>query len=181
MRELRLYLGLLVGPDLTARQRAHGIRRRALHLLSLSLARHPTLVACARTVARARRQRLARIALVRDLVVQISAAARAPFRPRGGVLREGDLPAALLLAMLRAAGERATFEYTRESPLVRVAVAIGDVGRLPPWARLLRTGSGLAVAISPDERWLAAAYLPPDLRRALDRRRLSAARHALAS
>ena len=184
--ELRVYLGLLVGPGLTVRQRAHGIRRRALHSLSLSLARHPRLVRCARAVARARRERLPRIALLRDLALRLAAAAaaeRARSRARRAhALREGDLPAALLWAMLRAAGERATVEYTREMPLVRVAVAFADVRRLPPWARLLHTAAGgLEVAVAPGGPWVSAGYLPPAVRAAMDLRRPSARRTALAS
>jgi hypothetical protein len=181
LRQLRLDLGLLVSPTLTA-QRAHGRRRRALHSLSLALARHPRIVACARLVARARRDRLARIAVSRELVRRLSAAVAARPRPAGARLRDGDVAAALLSAILRAAGERATVEYTREMPLVRVAVTLGDVRRLPPWARLVRTTSGgLEVAIAPDERWIAATYLPPDVRGALDLRRGPESRTALAS
>ena len=82
------------------RQRAHGIRRRALHSLSLALARHPGLVAYTQTLTRARRERLARIALIFEFVHRLAAAeavrrARAQELREAG-LREGDLPAALL-------------------------------------------------------------------------------------
>lgn len=137
-------------------------------------------MACARALARARRNRVARIALGRELVRRLAAAC-AP-RRRAGALRDEDLAVALLWALLRAAGERATVEYTREMPLVRVSVSPADVGRLPAWARLLRTSSGgIEVAVAPDERWAAAAYLPPVVRGALDRRRAPRRRIALAS
>jgi hypothetical protein len=120
---------------------------------------------------------MARLALLRELAVRLgvavaaeaSGAATLPVRRRLG---DGDLRAALLLALLRAAGERATLELTREMPLVRVSVAIADVRRLPPWARLARTVSGsLEVVVTVDVRWSAAGYVAPDVRAALDRRR----------
>jgi hypothetical protein len=158
------------------RQRAHGTRRRALHSLSLALARHPGLVAYTRTLTRARRARLARIALIFEFVHRLAAAeavrrVRAQKLREAG-LREGDLPAALLWAMLRAAGERARVEYTREMAFVAVAVAVVDVRRLPPWARLLRSGTGgLEVGLAPGGRWTPAGYLPPEVRGALQSRR----------
>jgi hypothetical protein len=127
---------------------------------------------------------VARIALCRELVRRLSEAAageqaRALDR---AVLRDGDLAVALLWAILRAAGERATVEYTREMPLVRVAVAFADVRLLPPWARLAPAARGrVEIAVSVDTRWLSAAYLPPVVRGALDLRRASRSRIALAS
>lgn len=159
-----------------SQQRAHGIRRRALHSLSLALARHPGLVAYTRTITRARRERLARIALIFEFVRRLAAAeavrrARAQELREAG-LREGDVPAALLSAMLRAAGERASVEYTREMAFVRVALAGADVRRLPPWARLLRSAAGgLEVGLAPNGRWTPAGYLPPEIRGALQSRR----------
>lgn len=164
---------------MTARQRAHGSRRRALHSLSLALARHPGLVACTWTLTRARRDRLARIALIFEFVRRLAAAERVRARAhelREAGLHEGDVPAALLWAMLRAAGERARVEYTREMAFVRVAVAGADVGRLPPWARLLRSGKGgLEVGLAPNGRWTPAGYLPLSVRGALQSRRPPAA------
>jgi len=159
-----------------ARHRAHAARRQLLHSLSLTLARHPGLVAYTRMLTRARRERLARIALIFEFVHRLAAAeavrrSRAQELREAG-LREGDVPAALLWAMLRAAGERASVEYTREMAFVRVSVALADVRRLPPWARLLRSSAGgLEVGLAPAASWRPAGYLPPDVRAALRRRR----------
>ena len=149
-----------------------------MHSLSLSLARHSGLVACARDVVRARAGRLARIAAIFVFVQRIAAAEamrRARLRqPHDGDLSEGDLAAAVLSAMLRAAGERATVEYTREMAFVRVTVTGGDVARLPPWARVMATPRGrLELALAPRGRWLPAGYLPPGVLEALQRRRSS--------
>jgi hypothetical protein len=147
-----------------------------LHSLSLALARHPGLVACTRTLTRTRRERLARIALIFEFVRRLAVAesirrARAQELREAG-LREGDLPAALLWAMLRAAGERARVEYTREMAFVAVEVAGADVRRLPPWVRLLRSAAGgLEVGLAPIGRWTPAGYLPPEVRGALQSRR----------
>ena len=151
-----------------------------LHSLSLALARHPGLVAYTRTLIRARRERLARIALILEFVRRLAAAeairrARAQELREAG-LREGDVPAALLWAMLRAAGERARVEYTRERALVCVAVGGADVRLLPPWARLLRSAAGgLEVGLLPTGHWTPAGYLPPEVRGALQSRRGPAA------
>src|SRR6187431_401564 len=67
----------LAALGLASRQRAHGIRRRALHSLSLSLARHPRLVACGRAALASRRERMARLALLRDLAVRLGVAVAA--------------------------------------------------------------------------------------------------------
>lgn len=157
-------------------QRAHGIRRSALHALALSLARHRGLVAYTRKLTHARPQRLARIALILDFVSRLAAAGAAR-GPRAqelheAGLREGDLAAALLWAMLSASGERARVEYTREMAFVRVAVAGADARRLPPWARVLRSpAGGLEVGLAPCGRWTPAGYLPPEVRGALQHRR----------
>ena len=162
--------------DGVASPRAHGHRRRALHSLALALARHPGLVAYTWTLTRARRDRVARIALIFEFVHRLAAAgivphARAQEAHEAG-LRDGDVPTALLWAMLRAAGERARVEYTREMAFVRVAVAGTDVGRLPPWARPLRSGKGgIEVGLAPNERWAPAGYLPFSVRGALQSRR----------
>ena len=104
-----------------------------------------------------------------------------PARPAAG-LRRGDLPAALLCAMLRAAGERASVDYTREAAVLRVGIAFADVRTLPPWARVVRSPAGrLEVLLAPDGRWRPAGYLPPDVRGALQRRRVPAVLAALAS
>lgn len=170
-------------PDLdgiASRQRAHGFRRRALRSLSLALARHPSLVAYAWAITRARRQRLARIALIFEFVRRLAAAPVLGRRPAG--LREDDLRAALLWAMLRAAGERATLEFTREMAFVRVSVGLADVRRLPPWARLLRSAAGgLEVGLAPNGDWTPAGYLPPAVRGALRSRRAPSIEEALAS
>jgi hypothetical protein len=170
---------------LSARRRAHTARRQRLHSLSLTLARHPALVAYTRRLTRARRARLARIALILEFVRRLAAAEaarRGRRASRGAGLRDGDLPAALLWAMLRAAGERARVEYTREMAFVRVAVAGGDVRRLPPWARLLRSAAGgLEVGLAPDGRWAPAGYLPPPVRDAMQSRRPCSGLTALAS
>jgi hypothetical protein len=165
-------------PEIGSVQRAHGIRRRALHSLSLALARHPGLVAYTWALTRARRQRLARIALIFEFVRRLAAGEVCRSRARElreAGLREGDLPAALLLAMLRAAGERASVEYTREMAFVRVAVGWRDVGRLPPWARLVPSAAGrIEIALAPAGSWRPAGYVPPAVRAALLRRRVPA-------
>ena len=136
-------------------------------------------MAYTRTLTRAHRERLARIALIFEFVHRLAVAEavrreRAPELREAG-LREGDLPAALLWAMLRAAGERACVEYTREMAFVRVAVAGADVRLLPPWARLMRSaGGGLEVGLAPSGRWTPAGYLPPEVRGALQSRRAPA-------
>jgi len=149
-----------------------------MHSLSLSLARHSGLVACARHLVRARATRLARIAAIFVFVQRIAAAEavrRARLHERyDGDLSLGDLAAAVLSAMLRAAGERATVAYTREMAFVRVAVTSRDVARLPPWARVLASpAGGLELALAPRGRWLPAGYLPPAVTAALQRRRPS--------
>jgi hypothetical protein len=165
--------------DLATRQRAHGVRRRALHSLSLALARHPAVVAHAWVLTRGRAQRLGRIAAIFAFVHGLAAAERLrrarvrDFRMAG--LREGDVAAALLSAMLRAAGERARLEYTREMAIVRVAVGGGDVSALPPWARLLSSPAGLEVALAPRRQWTPAGYLPPVVGAGLRRRRFPVA------
>lgn len=149
-----------------------------MHSLSLSLARHSGLVACTREIVRTRAGRLARIAAI-FVFVQRIAAAEASRRDRfhelcDGDLSEGDLAAAVLSAMLRAAGERATVEYTREMAFVRVTVTGRDVARLPPWARVLATPrGGFELALAARSRWLPAGYLPPAVTAALQRRRSS--------
>lgn len=149
-----------------------------MHSLSLSLARHSGLVACARRIVHARAGRLARIAAL-FVFVQRIAAAEAARRARvheahDGELSDGDLAAAVLSAMLRASGERATVEYTREMAFVRVTVASRDVARLPPWARVLASpAGGLDLALAPRGRWLPAGYLPAAVTAALERRRPS--------
>jgi hypothetical protein len=160
--------GVGPGPD---RRRAFAARRRALHRFSLLLARHASLVAFARRLAAGRPSRLARIALFLDFVHRLAAAEAR----RGGTgvarLREDDLAVAVLTAMLRASGERATVEYMRETAFVRVAVTRADLVRLPPWARLLRSRAGTVdLALAPSARWRPAGYLGPDVRAALDRR-----------
>lgn len=158
---------------------AHSVRRRALHSLSLALARHPAVVAHTWRLAR-RRERLGRIAALFGFVHRLAAAEglrRARVHDlRAAGLREGDVAAALLAAMLRAAGERASLEYTREMAFVRVAVAGADVAGLPPWARLLSSPAGrLDLALAPRGAWMPAGYLPPSVAAALQRRRLPVA------
>ena len=166
----------MAGVDpVAARRRAHGLRRRAVHALSLRLARHPRLIAHARRVAARRRDRVARIAVLLEFVHRLAAAdasrpAALPAPVAG--LREGDLAAIVLWAMLRAAGERASVDYTREAAFVRVAVSRADVRLLPPWARLMRARTGaLEIGLAPAASWRPAGYLPPDVRAALGRRR----------
>ena len=155
-----------------------------MHALALNLARHRGLVAYTRRLAGGRRDRVARIALLFEFVRRLAAAESARrAHPRTPVLREGDVATAVLWAMLRAAGERASVDYTRETAFVRVAVAGGDVRLLPPWARLVRSASGrLEIALAPAGGWRPAGYLPPAVRGALEQRRLPADRaRALAS
>jgi hypothetical protein len=153
----------------TAARRVHARRRRAIHLLSLVLARHPSLIAFARMLAGRRRTRFGRIALFLDYVHRLAAAEAARGADRS--LREDDLAVAVLSALLRASGERASIEYTREAVFVRVAVTRADVGELPPWARLMRGRQGaVEIALVPSARWRPAGYLAPEARPVLERR-----------
>lgn len=170
----------MAGLDPVATQRArHGLRRRALHSLSLALARNRGLIAHARRLAGGRRDRVARIAALFEFVHRLAAAEALRRAPAVAVvpgLREDDLAAAVLWAMLRATGERASVEYTREMAFVRVAVAFADVRLLPPWARLVRSrAGGIEIALAPAGRWRPAGYLPPDVHAGLQRRRLPVA------
>jgi hypothetical protein len=132
-------------------------------------------VAYTQTLIRARRARVARLSLIFEFVRRLTAAAAVRGGPPRAGLREGDLPAALLCAMLRAAGERARVDYTRETAVVRVEIAFADVRALPPWARLARSAAGRAeILLAPAGRWRPAGYLPPDVRGALQRRRVPA-------
>jgi hypothetical protein len=156
----------------SSRRRAFAARRRAVHRLALLLARHAALIAWARGLTARRAGRLARIAALLDFVHRLAAAdARLlPARPVAG-LPAGDLAVAVLTALLRASGERASIEYMRETAFVRVAVARDDVRRLPPWARLLRSHAGTVdLALAPSASWRPAGYLGPDVRAALERR-----------
>jgi hypothetical protein len=167
----------LAGVDpVSARRRAHAARRRAIHAFALGLARHPRLIAHARRLAAPRRHRVARIAVLLAFVHRLAAAdagrgvALTP--PAAAALRGGDLAAIVLWALLRAAGERASVDYTRETAFVRVAVSRADVRLLPPWARLMRSRTGaLEIGLAPAASWRPAGYLPPDVRAALQRRR----------
>jgi len=175
---------LLVGADLATQQRAHGVRRRALHSISLALARHPGLVAHTWTLIEGRADRLARIAAIFDFVHRAAAgdalppaATAQPATTPMSALRDGDVTAALMAAMLRAAGERATVAFTREMAFVRVAVGGADVAQLPPWARPLRfPGGRLEVGLAPGRQWTPPGYLPAPAREGLHSRRRSLAR-----
>ena len=160
-----------LGPQ-TAARRAHARRRRAVHRLALVLARHAALIACARGLTASREGRLARIAVLLYFVHRLAAADARLVRARPAASLPGaDIAVAVLTALLRAAGERASIEYMRGTAFVRVAVARDDVRRLPPWARLMRTPAGaLDLALAPDAAWRPAGYLDPEVRAALDRR-----------
>ena len=141
------------------------------------MARHESLIAFARMLAARRRTRIARIALFLDFVHRLAAAeARRVGAAGAGAaavarLQEDDLAVAVLTAMLRASGERASVEYMRETAFVRVAVTRADLGHLPPWARLLRSRAGTVdLALAPGASWRPAGYLGPEVRAALDRR-----------
>jgi hypothetical protein len=83
-----------------------------------------------------------------------------------------DVCAALLVALLRAGGEKARLEYTRELVLVRVVLGLDDVGRLPPFAGLVRTGPrAYEIGLAPWQGRAAFGYLPPGVRSGLLRRR----------
>lgn len=160
-----------LGPQ-TAARRAHARRRRAVHRLALLLARHAALIAYARGLTAAREGRVARIAVLLYFVHRLAAADARLARGRAvASLPAADVAVAVLTALLRAAGERASIEFMRGSAFVRVAVAREDVRRLPPWARILRApGGALELALAPDAAWRPAGYLAPEVRAALDRR-----------
>jgi hypothetical protein len=158
------------------------VRSAALHGLSLSLARQPRLVAISRTLVRGLppNDRLARIAAVFSFVSQavdlrIATGARAGSTLAALTRIAGaDQGAALVLcAMLKALGERARVERTREMAFVRVEVDPRDVARLPPHT-LLMVSRGLPRYSLPLDARRAGSplgFLPRPVREALARRR----------
>jgi hypothetical protein len=157
------------------------VRSAALHGLSLSLARQPCLVAFSRALVRrvAPRDRLGRIAAVFSFVSQA-----VDLRMATGVADPGlsalmriagpDQSAALVLcAMLKALGERARVERTRELAFVRVDIDLRDVARLPPHTLLLVSRGAPRYSLPLDARRARSplGFLPKDVRLALARRR----------
>jgi|EndMetStandDraft_4_1072995.scaffolds.fasta_scaffold354901_2 hypothetical protein len=137
--------------------------RRALHELSIRLARDRHVVEFTRGLIAARpaRDRLARIAAAFSFVstlVNTPAAAGSASRDGVGVLlaiagkEEG--PAVILCAMLQALGERASVVLAPAMPFVRVEIGPQDVRRLPPHARLLAARERFYIPLDPRRaRW----------------------------
>ena len=85
-----------------------------------------------------------------------------------------DQGAALVLcAMLKALGERARVERTRELAFVRVDIEVRDVARLPPHTLLLVSRGIPRYSLPLDARHARSplGFLPRDVREALARRR----------
>ena len=158
------------------------MRSAELHGLSLSLARQPRLVAFARALVRGLppRDRLARISAVFSFVSQaVDLRVATGVRHGPGVaaltrIAGEDQSAALVLcAMLKALGERARVERTRELAFVRVEVDPRDVARLPPHTLLMVTPGRPRYSLPLDARRARSplGFLPREVRLALARRR----------
>jgi len=145
--------------------------RRALHELSIRLARDRHVVEFSRSlVASPRaRDRLARIAATFSFVstlVNTPGATRRPARDGVGALlaivgeREG--PAVILCALLQALGERASVVHAPAMPFVRVEVGLQDIRRLPPYARLFAARERYYIPLDPRRpRWPIGFLAPP--------------------
>ena len=144
-------------------------RRAAVRALVVSLARDVVFAAGARRLARSA-DRVGRIARAVDALHRVPVPEGPPRFLTAHREPAADVRAALLAALLTAAGERARVEYTREATLVRVAVAFADVARLPPHALLFACGrDAWDLVLVPGAA--SFAYVPPLLRDALRRRR----------
>lgn len=146
--------------------------RRALHELSIGLARDPHVVEFSRSLVAAppARDRLARIAATFSFVstlVNTPAAAR-PARDGVGALlaiageREG--PAVILCAMLQALGERASVVHAPAMPFVRVELGLQDIRRLPPYARLFAARERYYIPLDPRRPRWPIGFLAPAAR-----------------
>lgn len=162
------------------------MRSAALHGLSVSLARQPTLIAFSRSLVRGvpPRDRLARIAAIFTFVSQAVglrlAAAGQTTAGLAGLLKlagEDEGASLILCSMLQALGERARVERTRELAFVRVEVDLSDVARLPPHAGLIVTKGRPRYYLPLDARRARSplGFLPRPVREALSRRRAIAA------
>jgi hypothetical protein len=156
------------------------VRRAILHHLSLALARDAGLVLFARAlVGRVpAHDRIARIASVFTFVshlVDVPAAGRARDGADALLVLAGaeDGPAVILAGLLKALGERAHLEYTREMVFVRVRLEPADLHRLPPHAALvLKRGrrGGYLLPLDPRRARIPLGFLPQPVRQALQRR-----------
>ena len=162
----------------------HLHRRRVLHRLCLSLARHSRVAWAAARVVRTldAHDRLGRIAALFTFVSHLAAEAEGA----AGELRDGvDMlvsvagpeaaPAVLLAALLKSVGEKAQVDYARDIVFVRVEIAVADAARLPPHAALVAGARGRVYL----PLWMPHAkspmgFLPRPAREGLARRRFIA-------
>jgi hypothetical protein len=125
---------------------------------------------------RAAGDRLSRVTTVFTFVSQLVVNGGAPTSAPTALLplqpllafREG--PAILLCALLKALGEQARLERTREMTFVCVAIDTEDVARLPPHARLLADASRLEIPLDPRQVRTPLGFLPRTVRDVLRRR-----------
>lgn len=161
---------------LVAARAHHAKRRRALHGLSLTLARHPEFVTTARGVVDALRahDRVARLTAVFSFVAHTVDASDG--RAGGvavliGILGTDQARLVVLAAMLQALGERAQIDYARELAFVRVEIDDADVARLPPHAALLRRRGRYFLPLAVRSARSPVGFLPFTARRGVLERR----------
>jgi hypothetical protein len=131
----------------------HRQRRRILHRLCLSLARHAGVALAGARVVQAldARDRLGRVAALFTFVSHLAGEAGPSVAM--GELRDGvdvlvrvageeAAPAVLLAALLKSVGERAQVDYARDLVFVRVEIEPRDAARLPPHAALVAGARG---------------------------------------
>jgi len=132
--------------------------RRALHALSISLARCPDVVEFGRRLVQdyGARDRMGRVAAVFTFVGHLVDVPPPEDGCRDGVdvlmalAGEDEGPAVILTALLLALGEKATLDYAPGMAFVRLELDPADLPRLPPFADLVR--------------WRGRLYLPLDAR-----------------
>jgi hypothetical protein len=159
-----------------ARNTGPRIPLRALHDLSISLARHADVVAFSRALTAGRRpdDRLGRVAAIFTFVCHlVDVPEPAGAAPRDGVdvllrLAGGEQgPAVILASLLRAQGERVSLDAGGPATLVRVEIETRDVGRLPPHADPFQAGGRLYLPLDPRGARSALGLLNPSFRAAL--------------
>lgn len=119
--------------------------RRALHALSISLARSPDVVDFARRLVQdyRARDRMGRVAAVFTFVGHLVGVPAPEDGCRDGVdvllalAGEDEGPAVILAALLLALGEKATVDYAPGMAFVRLELDPTDLPRLPPFAHLV--------------------------------------------
>lgn len=146
----------------------------ALHDLSISLARNPDVVGLSRALVRGCRDRLARIAAVFTFVGHLVDVPPAEDgEPRDGVdllmelAGEGEGPAVILSAILRALGERASVACAPGMAFVRVELELDDLARLPPHAGLFASRGRYYLPLDARQARSPLGFLPLPVRRAL--------------